>query len=449
MMNVRNFVVNKFPLAVYGKGENFLILPHGFYRGFSFSKVRIISNRIFSGGKIFLSLNVIKRFIVFIDKETRLKEEKIMAVYTAKTVAGMEEILQGELNLLGAVNSQILKRAVSFQGDKALLYRANYRCRTALRILKPILVFPVTKQEDLYNNINQIPWEDYISNEKSLAVDAVNATSVFTNSQYVALKTKDAVVDRFREKTGSRPSVDLDNPDLRINIHLYKETCTVSLDSSGSSLHKRGYRHVTGPAPLNEVLAAGLIQLSGWDKAIPFYDPMCGSGTLLIEANMFARNIPPGYFRPVFGFEKWLDFDSELWDSIKEEENTKITEKGPDIFGSDISSRSISTATENVGFTKFRNQISLEVAAFENTVPKGPAGIIICNPPYDERLPVDDIISFYKSIGDVLKKKYTGFEAWIISSDLQALKFVGLHPSRKITVFNGPLECRFVRFSLY
>jgi len=361
----------------------------------------------------------------------------------------MEEILQRELDLLGAVNTKLLKRAVSFEGDKALLYRANYCCRTALRILKPILVFPITKQEDLYNNINKIPWEEYIGNENSLAVDAVNATSVFTNSQYVALKTKDAVVDRFREKTGSRPSVDLDNPDLRINIHLYKETCTVSLDSSGSSLHKRGYRHVTGPAPLNEVLAAGLIQLSGWDKKIPLYDPMCGSGTILIEANMLARNIPSGYFRPSFGFEKWMDFDPELWNKIKEEENEKIQNTDVGIYGSDISSRMIGIATENVGFTKFKDHIHLEVASFENTRPKGVPGMIICNPPYDERLQVDDIIAFYKSIGDVLKKKYTGFEAWIISSDLKALKFIGLHPSKKITVFNGPLECRFVRFSLY
>ena len=361
----------------------------------------------------------------------------------------MEEILQKELDHLGAVNTQLLKRAVSFEGDKALLYRANYCTRTALRILVPILVFPITKQEDLYNNINKIAWEDYMGNENSLAVDAVNATSVFTNSQYVALKTKDAVVDRFREKTGSRPSVDLDNPDLRINVHLYKETCTVSLDSSGSSLHKRGYRHVTGPAPLNEVLAAGLVQLSGWDKSVPFYDPMCGSGTILIEANMFARNIPSGYFRPTFGFEKWIDFDPELWNRIREEENEKIKNTDVGIFGSDISSRVISTAKENVGFAKFKDQINLEVAAFENTRPKGPAGMIICNPPYDERLQIDDIISFYKSIGDVLKKNYKGFEAWIISSDLRALKFIGLHPSKKLTVFNGPLECRFVRFSLY
>jgi putative N6-adenine-specific DNA methylase len=376
-------------------------------------------------------------------------ETSSTTVFTAKTLAGLEEILQKELIAAGAVNTQILKRAVSFEGDKALLYRTNYCCRTALRILKLIVVFPVTKQEDLYDNIKSISWEDYISNNSHIAVDAVNASSVFTNSQYVALKTKDAVVDRFREKTGERPSIDLDDPDLRINIHLYKETCTVSLDSSGSSLHKRGYRHVTGPAPLNEVLASGLIQLSGWNKTVPLYDPMCGSGTILIEANMMARNIPSGYFRPSFGFEKWLDFDEDLWQRVKEEENARITDASVNIYGSDISSRAIANATANVGFTRFRDQIKLEIAAFENTVPKNPSGMIICNPPYDERMPVTDIISFYKSIGDVLKKKYTGYEAWIISSDLRALKFIGLHPSKKITIFNGPLECRFVRFSLY
>ena len=414
-----------------------------------FPKVRIISNRIFSGRKIFVVLNNVHRFIFSGLKGLILKNNDVTTIFTAKTVAGMEEVLKRELDLLGAMNTQILKRAVSFEGDKSLLYRANYCCRTALRILKPILVFPITKQEDLYNNINRIEWEEYLGNQGSLAVDAVNASSVFTNSQYIALKTKDAIVDRFREKTGGRPSVDLDNPDLRINIHIYKEICTVSLDSSGSSLHKRGYRQVTGPAPLNEVLAAGLIQLSGWDKTIPLYDPMCGSGTILIEANMLARNIASGYFRPGFGFEKWQDFDAELWKKIREEEDAKIKNVEVEILGSDISSRAIATATKNIGFTKYADQIQLEVSDFTNTIPKTAAGMIIFNPPYDERMQVDDIIAFYKSIGDILKKRYKGFEAWIISSDLKALKFIGLHPSKKCTVFNGPLECKFVRFSLY
>jgi putative N6-adenine-specific DNA methylase len=370
-------------------------------------------------------------------------------LYTTKTLAGMEELLQQELVVLGAQNTQLLKRAVAFEGSKELLYRANYSCRTALRILVPVKTFTITKQEDLYENIKAISWEDYLEGSGTLAVDAVNSTSVFTNSQYVALKTKDAVADRFRERTGSRPSVDLDDPDLRINIHIYKETCNVSLDSSGSSLHKRGYRKLTGPAPLNEVLAAGLVQLSGWNKTVPLYDPMCGSGTILIEAAMLARNIPSGYFRPVFGFQRWKDFDEKLWNLVKEEENAKITDASVRISGSDKSSRAVETALGNIAFAKLENTIRVTAAAFEYTAPTGDPGVIICNPPYDERLPVDDIIAFYKQIGDILKRNYKGYEAWIISSDLRALKFIGLHPSKKITVFNGPLECRFVRFTLY
>ena len=370
-------------------------------------------------------------------------------IFTAKTISGLEDVLKSELDALGAENTKILKRAVSFEGDTVLLYRANYYCSTVLRILKPIAGFKLLKQEDLYSNLKEIPWEDYLENTNTLAVDAVNSTSVFTNTQYIALKTKDAIVDRFRERTGSRPSISLDNPDLRINIHIYKEECTVSLDSSGESLHKRGYRKVTGPAPLNEVLAAGLIRLTGWDKTIPFYDPMCGSATLLIEAAMFARHFPAGYFRPKFGFERWKDFDPELWNAIKEEENSKIIDLPVQITGSDIAAKAISTARENLRFVKFEHQIRLKVAAFDETIPPGPSGLIICNPPYDERIQLDNIIAFYQRIGDVLKKKYTGYEAWVISSDIEALKFIGLHPSKKITVFNGPLECRFVRFKLY
>jgi putative N6-adenine-specific DNA methylase len=378
-----------------------------------------------------------------------LEKEEELIVYTAKTVAGMEEILLRELADAGARNPQLLKRAVTFEGTRELLYRVNYTCRTALRILVPIKTFSITKQEDLYDQVKEIAWEDYMENGKSLAVDAVNSTSVFTNSQYVALKTKDAVVDRFRERTGDRPSVDLDDPDLRINIHIYKETCTVSLDSSGSSLHKRGYRKVTGPAPLNEVLAAGLIQLSGWDKKLPLLDPMCGSGTLLIEAAMLARNIPSGYFRPAFGFEGWTDFDARLWKKVRQEEDAKMIDNPVLIRGSDISSRSIAIAEENVAYTKLGDHIQLKIAAFDETKATGESGMIICNPPYDERLQIENIIAFYQRIGDVLKRNYKGYEAWIISSDIRALKFIGLHPSRKITVFNGPLECRFVRFTLY
>ena len=367
----------------------------------------------------------------------------------AKTISGLEEALFKELEALGAEKLQLLNRAVSFEGSEALIYRANYCCRTALRILKPIHTFDLKKQEDLYDRVTAITWEDFIDVSKTIAVDAVIHDSVFTNSQYVALKTKDAVVDRLRNLWGARPSINLDHPDLRIHIHINKETCTVSLDSSGQSLHKRGYRQSTGAAPLNEVLAAGMVILTGWDKICPFIDPMCGSGTLLIEAAMLAQNIPPGYFRKEFGFQCWKTFDPELWHSIRESENAKISGQALLIKGSDVAPRVIKAAGENIRFAGLQDVIRLEVCSFDKSVPFKEKGIVLMNPPYDERMHLDDIITFYKSIGDVMKKKYTGYDAWVISSDLNALKFIGLHPSKKITLFNGPLECRLVRFSLY
>ncbi len=368
---------------------------------------------------------------------------------TAKTVSGLEELLLQELAAIGAQNLKLLKRAVSFEGDMAVMFRASYCCRTALRVLKPILSFPVVIQDDLYKQIHSIEWEDIFEKNFTLAVDAVIADSVFTNSMFVSLKTKDAIVDRLREKWGTRPSIDLDHPDIRVNVHIFKETCTVSLDSSGSSLHKRGYRRSAGIAPINEVLAAGLVQLSGWDKKRPFVDPMCGSGTLLIEAAMYANQIPPGYFREEFGFMRWKDFDSDLWISVKASEDNKIIDSKVQIVGSDISDLAIRNVRENIRFAQLEHLITTSVSSFEEAVPPLEPGIMVTNPPYDERLPVDDIIGFYKKIGDILKIRYAGYDAWVISSDLRALKFIGLHPSRKIPVFNGPLECRFVRFSMY
>lgn len=367
----------------------------------------------------------------------------------AKTLTGLEEVLQKELTDIGALNTQVLKRAVRFEGDKTLLYTANYCCRTALRILKPFCMIEIKKQEDLYNGIREIPWETVLDPSKTLAVDSVISDSVFTNSQYVAQKTKDAVVDRLRAIWNARPSVELDDPDIRINIHLHQSSCTVSIDSSGQSLHKRGYRRSVGPAPMNEVLAAGLILLTGWDQASPFVDPMCGSGTLLIEAAMLANHIPAGYFRKDFGFMKWKDFDAELWHMVKGNADQEIRKGAAAIVGSDMSPKAVEYALENIRYAKMISQIKVEVSPFEQYYPPEKKGIVVTNPPYDERLHLDDIISFYKRIGDILKNKYTGYEAWIISSDLRALKFIGLHPSKKITLYNGPLECRFVRFSLY
>jgi len=368
----------------------------------------------------------------------------------AKTVSGLEPILKRELDDIGALNAEEMNRSVSFEGDKACMYRANYLCRTALRILQPVHVFEINAQEDLYREIKGFPWEDHLDADSTLAVDAVISYTVFTNSQFVAQKTKDAIVDRFREKTGKRPSVDLDNPTLRINVHLFKNTCTVSLDSSGQSLHKRGYRKQTGIAPINEVLAAGLIQLAGWDRKKPLLDPMCGSGTILIEAAMLASGIPSAYFRNDFGFMKWKDFDEALWENVKSEASSLI--KHPDdvrIVGFDKSVMILKKAVENVSFAGLDRLVYLKRVSFEDSIPPSAEGIIIMNPPYDERIQLEDSVAFYKMIGNMLKRKYKGYQAWVISSDLEAIKFIGLKPSKKFKVFNGPLECRFLGFDLY
>ncbi len=367
----------------------------------------------------------------------------------AKTVFGLEQTLALELESLGAREIKVLTRAVSFKGNQRLLYSSNYCCRTALRILKPILIFEIKEQQDLYEMIRDFPWENFLDNTGSLAVDAVISYTVFTNSQYVAQKTKDAVVDRLRDKSGSRPNVDLDKPDLRINVHLYKDLCTVSLDSSGSTLNKRGYRKSIGLAPINEVLAAGLISLSAWDKETPLLDPMCGSGTFLTEAAMMLRKIPAGHFRQEYGFMKWKDFDQALWSSVRAEADAGIISSAIRLFGMDRASRAIQSALENLQGVSLGDAVSLSQVNFEESKAPSLEGLIITNPPYDERLKLDDSIAFYQMIGNTLKRKYSGWEAWIISGDLQSIKFIGLKPSKKIPVFNGPIECRFLKFTLY
>ena len=367
----------------------------------------------------------------------------------AKTVSGLEDVLTRELETLGATDIMKLNRAVSFTANAEMMYRINYACRTALRILKPLFHFEILEQKDLYEHIYEFPWENYLDAEHSISIDAVISYTVFTNSQFVAQRSKDAIVDRLREKFGKRPSVDLENPDLKINVHLFKDSCTVALDSSGQSLHRRGYRKSTGPAPINEVLAAGLVKLSEWDITVPLFDPMCGSGTLLIEAAMLAKNMPAGYFREAWGFMKWRDFDAALWEKVKEDCRTQISAVKLNIHGSDRAERAIESARENLRFTGLYDDISLEVGSFEESTPPFETGFIISNPPYDERLKIEDSLVFYKMIGDTLKRKYAGYTAWFISSDLESIKFIGLRPSRRIPVFNGPLECRFVKFEMF
>lgn len=368
----------------------------------------------------------------------------------AKTLFGLEELLAQELRQLGASAIEIGTRNVSFVGDIGFMYKANLCCRTAIKILKPITAFNIFTEDDLYRHVYGMPWENYMNVTGSLAVNATVFSDVFTHSQYIAQKTKDAIVDRFRDREGERPDVDLDHPTLRINIHIDRNICTVSLDSSGESLHKRGYKTESTLAPINEVLAAGLVMLSGWNGQCDFLDPMCGSGTILTEAAMIACNIPPNLNRDEFGFETWPDFDDELYEKIETAALKRVRDFPHKITGFDIDPTVIRKAKLNIKNANLTDFIEVKTQDFfqsEKTTDK--PLYIVFNPPYDERISVNDIEMFYSSIGNTLKRGYPGTQAWMITSNLEALKFVGLRPSRKIKLFNGKLESKFVRYEMY
>ena len=371
--------------------------------------------------------------------------------FIVKTIAGLEEVLAAEITGLGGENVEILTRAVSFEGDKRMLYKANYCLRTAQRILMPIFSFQMADEDDLYTQVTAYPWENFLSLTKTLAVDAVSSDSELSHTHYVSLLTKDAIVDRFRTlNNGRRPNVDTENPHVRINMHIRGSICDVSIDSSGASLHKRGYRVSNAEAPMSEVLAAGLIMLTGWKRDCNFIDPMCGSGTLAIEAAMYANNFPAGMYRKEFGFMHWPDFDQDLWNEVTKEAQDKQTEFEYQIIGSDISPKNLASARANVKSARLHKDITLSVSAFADLQkPEGEPGLIIINPPYGERIRLNDIIGLYKSIGNTLKQEFAGYHAWVISSDQRALSFIGLRPTAKLPVFNGPLECRFEHFDLY
>ena len=367
----------------------------------------------------------------------------------AKTLFGFEELLAKELTQLGAQAVKVGVRHVSYLGDKGFMYKANMGLRTAIKILKPIATFKVINETELYNKINALPWEDYLKSDGTLAVGATLNGDTFTHSQYVALKTKDAIVDRFRDKTGERPNVDLRFPDLKIDIHIDRHFCTVSLDSSGESLHKRGYKIATNIAPINEVLAAGLVMLSGWDGQSDFMDPMCGSGTVLVEAAMIACNIPPNLMRNEFGFERWEDWDVDLFEKIEESLLSKTRDFHHKIMGFDKSPSAVEKAIQNVENAKLDDFIYIKHEDFFKTQKGGDAHLhMVFNPPYGERLDIE-MESFYGSIGSTLKHKYPGTNAWMISSNMEALKHIGLRPSRKIKLFNAKLESKFVKYEMY
>ncbi len=371
-------------------------------------------------------------------------------LYIAKTFAGLEPVLADEIRALGADKVREIKRGVSFEGDIRLLYRAHYELRTALRILVPIYSFPAHDERSLYNGVREVDWSEFMRVSDTLAIDATVRSEVFRHSQYAALLTKDAIVDQFRDNTMRRPDVNTTAPTIRINLHIQGTHCDLSLDATDDSLHRRGYRRDTVDAPLNEVLAAGMILHTGWRGGSHFADPMCGSGTLPVEAAMIALRIPPQHKREMFGFHRWPDFQQKLWQSVKQEADSKIVQNyGFQILASDKDPRARNATALNVMSSGLEKFIQVEKTPFDKCIPPGASGTLITNPPYDERLKVEDMAEFYSSIGDQFKQAWAGWDAWLISSNREALKRVGLRPSKKITLYNGALECSFQKFEMY
>ncbi|MBI3463036.1 MAG: bifunctional 23S rRNA (guanine(2069)-N(7))-methyltransferase RlmK/23S rRNA (guanine(2445)-N(2))-methyltransferase RlmL [Planctomycetes bacterium] len=365
-----------------------------------------------------------------------------------KTLAGLEGVLANELAALGARDIVPGLRLVSFRGDRGLLYRVNLWCRTAIRFLRPIHSFPATNETELYDGISAIDWRQYLDVDGSLAIDPVVHNSFCTHSLYAAQLAKDAIVDQFRSRTGRRPSVDLKDPDLRINLHINQNQVTVHLDSSGDSLHKRGYRTEAGEAPISEVLAAGILSLTGWNRATALVDPMCGSGTFVIEAARLARNIAPGILRP-FAFERWKDYDRSLHSELDKEARAAVRDHLPfEIVGSDRDDRVVEIARQNARHAGVEASVRFESIDFADLAPPDPPGVLVVNPPYDERMKVHAIASFYRRIGDTLKQRFDGYTAFVFSGNLEAAKHVGLRTSRRIALFNGPIECRLLRYEI-
>ncbi|HNU76891.1 MAG: class I SAM-dependent RNA methyltransferase [Prolixibacteraceae bacterium] len=367
---------------------------------------------------------------------------------TAKTLEGLEEVLAEEISALGGKEITPGIRAVSFRGDKGMVYRANYRLRTAIRIFRQINAFNFSNLDDFFIKCLKIKWEQFMKlNDTFVVQSTVMQSALFKNSMYASLKLKDAIADRFRQKTGSRPSVDTAEPDVIFHIHISGQNCIISLDSSGESLHKRGYRQSQGDAPLNEVLAAGMILLSGWKGNCDFMDPMCGSGTLPIEAALIAKNIPPGKFRKSFAFMNWSDFEPELFEKIKGE--TTLSEFTHHIYASDILTKNVLSAKTNARNARVFNLISFDVSDFAKVEMKSEKSVIMMNPPYGERIRHDNLEHLYQMIGERLKHHFTGHSAWILSASPEMLQKIGLRPSEKHRLYNGAMECSFQKYELF
>lgn len=366
----------------------------------------------------------------------------------AKTFMGLETVLAKELTQLGANNVRAGRRMVSFMGNKEMMYRANFQLHTAIRILKPIAHFKARSADDMYEEVKKIDWSQYIEKGKTFSVDSVVYSEEFRNSRFVTYKVKDAIVDQFREKTGERPNISVSNPDIRLNIHVAEDDATLSLDSSGESLHRRGYRQESVEAPLNEVLAAGMILMTGWNGETDFIDPMCGSGTLLVEAALIARNISPGVFRKEFAFEKWTDFDQDLFDSIYNDDSQE-KDFQHHIYGYDIDMKAVNTARLNVKAAGLTKYVTVEQQDFKDFTKPAEKAIMITNPPYGERISTPNLLGTYKMIGERLKHDFSGNDAWVLSFREECFDQIGLKPSIKIPVFNGSLECEFRKYAMF
>ncbi len=368
--------------------------------------------------------------------------------FHAKTLKGLEHLLADELQSLGAEKTEVLNRGVDFYGGRAMMYRVNVASRLTLRVLLPVLQFRAEDPDTLYKKVKGYDWSIHLDNKMTFAIDPVVYSPVFRNSQYVAMKVKDAIADRFREHTGLRPSVNREHPDLLINVHISDRRVTVSLDSSGDSLHRRGYRTGTFEAPLNEVLAAGMVLATGWKGDRPFIDPMCGSGTIAIEAALIAAGIPPGIFRNRYGFENWKDFDRDLMERVAEKlpREKKVTVP---IIAWDNNPEAVRLAREQIRRMELDHLVEVEEKDFAGS--SGPSGgaTIVMNPPYGERMDPGNIDTFYRMIGTTLKHSFPGSDAWVLSSSRKALRQIGLKPEKKMVLYNGSLECLYVNFKTF
>ena len=369
--------------------------------------------------------------------------------FVAKTLYGLEKVLAEELICLGAADVQAANRAVLFKGDKNLLYRVNYCARTALSVLMPVADFRIRSKDDLYNGGSNVEWDRFMDADDTFSIVPVINSPLFVHTGYAGLILKDAIADSFRNKTGRRPSVDASDPRILINLHISNDIVTISIDSSVVPLFKRGYRQEQAVAPLNEVLAAGILLLSGWKASATLTDPMCGSGTIPIEAGLIACKIPPGKFRQFFGFQRWRDFDEELFEKIKRESDSQIVPSPVKIFGSDISEQAILQAKANVSRTGLSDIVSLEVSDFRNLKVVDNQGYVFLNPPYGQRLQPEELDGLYSMIGTTLKHNFPGTTAWLITSNKESLKKVGLKPKEKHTLFNGALECILLKYEMY